>query len=106
MPEPAPAACRWRGDVLICRLRVVPRAGRSAFEGLYGDRLKVRVGAPPVDGRANAALIAFIAKEFGVPRARIRLAAGAGSRDKTVEVAAPAKLPPLIRAQMRSPRPE
>ena len=51
----------------MCRLRIVPRARVTAFAGTHGDRLKIRVGAPPLDGRANAELIAFLARQFGVP---------------------------------------
>jgi uncharacterized protein (TIGR00251 family) len=84
----------------VCRLRIVPRARVTAFAGTHGDRLKIRVGAPPLDGRANAELIAFLARQFGVPRRRIRLAAGDTSRDKTVEVDTPAKLPEAVTAAL------
>jgi uncharacterized protein (TIGR00251 family) len=108
LPEDAAPACRWRDpEVLVCRLRVTPRAGgRSAFAGLYGDRLKVRVGAPPVDGKANAELLAFLAGAFGVPRQRVRLISGASGRDKTVAIEAPATLPAIVSSQLRSRRRE
>jgi uncharacterized protein (TIGR00251 family) len=90
----------------VCRLRVVPRATRTAFAGLHGDRLKVRVAAPPVDGKANAELVAFMARAFGVPRARVRVVSGTGSRDKTIEIESPAELPATVSAHLRSTRPE
>ncbi len=61
-----------------------PGAARTRVLGRYGDRLKVEVAAPPEDGKANAALIAFLAKRLGVP---VSLAGGASSRDKAVLVA-------------------
>lgn len=87
--------------MLVCRLRVSPRASRTAFAGLYGDRLRVRVAAPPADGEANAGLLEFLARQFGVSRGRVRLIAGAAGRDKTVEVESPAKLPAIIAGQLR-----
>ncbi|MCB9665705.1 MAG: DUF167 domain-containing protein [Alphaproteobacteria bacterium] len=69
------------------RLRVRPRARRTAVEGMRGDALKVHLQAPPVDGAANEALLRWLAKEvLGVRPAQVRLVAGATSRDKVVEV--------------------
>jgi uncharacterized protein (TIGR00251 family) len=103
LPDESSSACRWRDpDILVCRLRVTPRAGgRSAFIGLYGDRLRIRVGAPPVDGKANAELLAFLARAFGVPRRRVRLISGASGRDKTVAIEAPATLPAIVSSQLQ-----
>ena len=67
-------------------LEVRPNAARTSLEGLYGDALKLRIAAPPVDGAANAAVIEFLADRLGVPRARVRLVGGAGSRRKRVEI--------------------
>ena len=55
---------------------------------MYGDALKIRLAAPPVDGKANAALIAFVAERLGLPKASVRLISGQTSRRKIVEVAA------------------
>lgn len=63
-----------------------PRASRSEIVGLHGDALKVRLAAPPVDGAANEALVELIARSLGVARRAVRIAAGASSRAKTVEV--------------------
>ena len=68
------------------RLRVVPRAPRTAIAGERDGALLVRLSAPPVEGEANAALIAFLAKVLGLPRRDLRLASGERSRDKRVEV--------------------
>lgn len=63
-----------------------PGASRTEVAGLHGDRLKIRIAAPPVDGKANAALIAWIAAQCGVPRTAVRLVRGAASRRKTVDI--------------------
>jgi hypothetical protein len=53
---------------------------------MHGDAVKVRLAAPPVEGAANDALIRFVAERLGVPRSAVRIAAGATSRRKVVEV--------------------
>jgi uncharacterized protein (TIGR00251 family) len=61
---------------------VQPGARRNEIAGLYGDSLKVRIAAPPVDGAANDELIRFLAKLFQVSPSRVTLRAGASSRTK------------------------
>ena len=63
---------------------VQPRASRTRWAGLHDDRIKVALASPPVDGKANRALVAFIASSLGVSRSRVRLLAGASSRRKRV----------------------
>jgi uncharacterized protein len=67
-------------------LHVQPGAKRSAAAGLHGERLKLRIAAPAVDGRANDALVAFVAERLGVPKARVAVARGERSRDKLLVV--------------------
>jgi len=67
-------------------VHVQPGARRSEVAGLHGDRLKVRIGAPALDGRANAALVAFVADELGIPRARVAVVRGERSREKLLAV--------------------
>jgi len=72
-------------------VRLTPRGGRDSADGWAQDGdgrpyLKVRVSSPPVEGEANAALIAFLAKALGVPRSSIRLAAGASARLKRLDI--------------------
>ena len=67
-------------------LHVQPRARRTEVAGRHGDAIKVRLAAPPVDGAANDELVRFLAERLGVTRAAVRIAAGAGSRRKTVEI--------------------
>ena len=71
-----------------CRIafKAVPNASRSEVVGWVGDAVKVKVQSPPVDGRANEELIRFLAEALGVKRSALRLAAGASSRLKQVEV--------------------
>jgi uncharacterized protein (TIGR00251 family) len=68
-------------------VRVQPRASREAIEGGYADALKIRLTAPPVDGRANEALTRLLAERLNVPRAAVRIVAGEKSRRKRVIVA-------------------
>ena len=76
------------GDGCRIHLWVQPRASRNQLVGVQGETLKVRLTAPPVEGKANAALVRFLASKLGVPRAAVELVTGAGSRHKTVRVAA------------------
>jgi uncharacterized protein (TIGR00251 family) len=73
------------GDVEL-NLRVLPGAKRNQVDGLYGDALKIRLQAPPVDGKANQALIEFLSDKLGTPRSRISIVSGATTRNKRVRV--------------------
>ncbi len=74
------------------RVRLQPKASKTEIAGYRedpatGDQvLQVRVTAPPVDGKANKALIVVLAKEFRVPKSKIRIVQGEASRDKVVEL--------------------
>ncbi|MFH1833959.1 MAG: DUF167 domain-containing protein [bacterium] len=81
IPTIRPAA---RG--LLVGVRVGPAASRTAVQGVYGDRLKVSVGAPPAGGRANRELTEVLAGWLGVRRDGVRVEAGYGSRDKVVAI--------------------
>ena len=91
------AGRRDGGDLLIA-VRVQPRASRTEFAGVIGERLRIRLQAPPVDGRANAALIEFIAEAFGAPRAGVRIERGLSGRDKLVRIRDAAPAAPHIEA--------
>ena len=65
-----------------------PGAKRTEVAGLYGDCLKLRLAAPPVEGKANACLIDYVARRLGVKRSLVSIARGANARRKTVFVAA------------------
>jgi uncharacterized protein (TIGR00251 family) len=67
-------------------VRVQPRASRSEIVGEMDGALKIRLAAPPVDGAANEELIRFLAKAFGVSRARIEIISGLTARQKLLRV--------------------
>jgi uncharacterized protein len=77
---------RRDGDDVLLVLHIQPGAKRSEIAGLHGDALKIRLAAPPIEGRANEALQRFIADSFGVPLRNVELEKGAQSRRKTVRV--------------------
>jgi uncharacterized protein (TIGR00251 family) len=77
---------RCDGADLVIDVRVQPRAARTEFAGALGERFKVRLKAPPVDGRANAALVEFLAEKLGVPRACVVIVQGHTGRDKRVRI--------------------
>ena len=67
-------------------VRLIPRAARSEVVGFDGEVLRVRVTAPPVDGRANAALIDLLAGVLRVPKASVRIVAGQTTRQKVIAI--------------------
>jgi uncharacterized protein (TIGR00251 family) len=71
---------------LILDLHVQPHASRSEFAGRHGERIKLRLAAPAQEGKANAALIEFLADYFGVPRASVTIISGMRSRRKRVAI--------------------
>ena len=73
-------------DGCTVSVRVQPGAKKSAVIGLHGGAVKIALSAPPVDGKANEALIAFVAEKVGLPRARVSLVSGAASRSKALRV--------------------
>jgi uncharacterized protein (TIGR00251 family) len=81
-------ACHDR-DVWLLEIHVQPGARVSEIVGQHGDRLKIKISAPPADNAANEALIEFIAKAVGLPKSRVRLIRGQSSRLKTLAVQCP-----------------
>ncbi len=71
---------------VLLSVRVQPGAGSSSFVGRHGDAVKIRVGAPPTDGRANDAVVALVAKEFGLAMAEVAITSGHTSRSKRVSL--------------------
>lgn len=99
--QPLPAWMRARDGGVDLLLRVQPGARRSALAGLHGERLKIAVQAPPIDGRANEALIEFLGDCLRLRRADFSVDAGASSRDKRVGIRCdPAMAPELARRLM------
>lgn len=83
----SPVTVDQRGETVRFRVRVQPRASANEIAGVHDGALRIRLHAPPVDGAANDALVAFLAEVLNVARRDVRIVAGASSRMKTVEVA-------------------
>jgi uncharacterized protein len=77
---------RVDGDDVILNLHIQPGAKKTEVVGLHGDALKIRLAAPPVDGKANEALLAFIAAKVGVGKTAVALVSGQTSRAKRVRI--------------------
>jgi uncharacterized protein (TIGR00251 family) len=69
-------------DSVVLRVHTQPGAGRSAVMGRHGGALKVKVAAPPVDGRANDAVVELLVRTFGLERSKVELVSGQSSRSK------------------------
>ena len=69
-------------DGWLIAVHAQPGAKKSAVAGLHSESLKIRIAAPPVEGKANEALIAFVAKALGVPRRAVNIFRGESSREK------------------------
>ena len=67
-------------------LHIQPGAKKTEFAGMHGDALKIRLAAPPVDGKANAALVDFVAGALRLPKSAVTLKSGQTSRRKVLEV--------------------
>lgn len=81
-----PTWYRRNGEVITLTLHVQPGAKRSEIVGMHGEALKIKLAAPPIEGRANEALLKFIAEMFGVPLRKVELMQGGQSRHKVVAV--------------------
>ncbi len=90
------ACCEWRGEQLIVDIRLQPRASRDEIVGIHQERLKIRITAPPVDGKANAHLLRYLAGEFGVAKSAVTLLTGKTGRDKRVAIRAPREIPAAL----------
>lgn len=77
---------RVDGDDVILNLHIQPGAKKTEVVGLHGDALKIRLAAPPVDGKANDALLAFVAAKVGAGKTAVELVSGQTSRAKRVRV--------------------
>lgn len=84
---------RWEGEDLVLACKLQPKAASDEFVGELGEQLKVRITAPPVDGKANQHLIKFFAKAFGVSKGEVVIESGALGRSKVVRICDPKKIP-------------
>ena len=87
----------WTADDLILNLRLQPRASRCEFAGEYGERLKIRLTAPPADGKANRQLREFLGSSFAVAPCRVSILSGESGRNKRVKIERPASIPRCLR---------
>lgn len=79
----------WREQSLFLNIQLQPRASRDEIVGVHGDYLKIRLTAPPIEGRANKYLIKFLSKCFVTPQERILVIKGELSRIKKVRIDRP-----------------
>jgi uncharacterized protein (TIGR00251 family) len=75
-----------KGATVTLKVRLQPRASRDGIDDLHGDALKVKVTAPPVEGRANKAVKKLLAKELGLSPSQIEIIAGERSREKVLRI--------------------
>ena len=95
---------RWDGEDLVIDCHLQPKASKDEFAGLHGERLKIRLTAPPVEGKANAHLMAFLGKAFGVAKSLVTLENGELNRQKRVRIRAPQKLPAELAGELQAGR--
>lgn len=84
------------GDDLVIRLYIQPKASRDQIVGLHGDELKVAITAPPVDGKANAHLTKYLAKQFRVAKGQVVIEKGELGRHKQVRIETPREMPAIV----------
>ncbi len=92
-------------DGAVLRVRVTPRASRNEVQGVLGDALKIRLQAPPVEGKANEALVRFLAERLDLPLRAITLLSGETGRNKRVRVAGLSEAAAMERLLQPGPRP-
>lgn len=90
---------RCSGDIITLTLHVQPGAKRSEISGLHGGALKLKLAAPPIDGRANEALLKYIAGLFDVPVRQVELRQGGQSRHKVVAISGSGVAPESLLAE-------
>ncbi|MBF0217947.1 MAG: YggU family protein [Gammaproteobacteria bacterium] len=92
---------RWQGEDLILNLRLQPRASCDQFLDIYNEsgapsRLRLRLTAPPLEGRANRQLIGFLADAFGVTKSSVTILSGETGRNKQVKIAVVREIPDTL----------
>lgn len=87
------AFARWDDGDLILACHIQPGAKKSELAGLHGERLKIRLHAPPVDGKANNELIRFLSQLFAVSKQSVSIESGDLSRQKRVRITNPVNCP-------------
>ena len=89
--------------MLYLRIYLQPKASRDQFLGLHGDALKIAITAPPVDGKANAHLLKWLAKQCRISQSQVQLLSGETSRHKRVALQLPRVIPPALAQLLAKP---
>lgn len=97
-----PSFFTWQGKDLILHCHFQPKASADEIVGAHGDLLKIRITAPPVDGKANEHIIKWFSKLFKVPKSQIAIVRGELGRQKTIRITEPARLPDELSATIQS----
>ncbi len=87
---------RWQDGNLILNCHLQPKASNNAIVGLQGENVKIRITAPPIEGKANAHLVKFLAKQFGVAKSAVSILSGELGRQKRVRIENPNKIPQTL----------
>lgn len=83
----------WQNEDLILHCQLQPKASSDEIVGVHGDRLKIRITAPPVDGKANEHIIKWFSKLFKVPKNDIDILQGELGRLKSIKIKSPKQIP-------------
>ncbi|MCG8670429.1 MAG: DUF167 family protein [Pseudomonadales bacterium] len=87
---------RWEGSDLLLSCKLQPKASQDELvgeHGAQGEQLKIRITAPPIEGKANQHLVKFLAKSFGVSKSQVMIESGELARTKLVRLRSPKKFP-------------
>ncbi len=95
-------AIQWHGSDLHLNIKATPKASKTEFSEIRDGRIVIRVMAPPIEGKANKALIDFLSKQFKVAKSRIQLVRGDNSRLKTICIPDPIKIPEFIQEKQHA----
>lgn len=93
---------RWDGNKLYLDCVIVPKSSEDRVAGLLGDALKIKITAPPTDGKANRHLIKYLSKQFQVQQSAITIVSGLGGRQKRLCIFMPTTLPDLFKIEATS----
>lgn len=88
---------RWQDDDLILYCHLLPKSKTDEIVGIHGDRVKIKITAPPVDGKANKYLVHFLAKYFNVPKRSIFIQKGEQGKEKQILIKSPNHLPTQLK---------
>jgi len=89
----------WQGNDLLLNVHIQPRARQDEICGIHGEALKIRITAPPVDGKANAHLTAFLARQCQLSKAAVTVVSGESSRQKRLRLHLQEPTLPAVLAQ-------